>query len=347
MGIAFEKLTPPRFGGEIPPPVSREACVLGPDCVIDPPVVLSPMAAVTNPPFRAICRELGAGMVVTEMVCAETLANGCKKTLELVDLRPGERPVGVQLFGRDPGALAAAAQVAQELGAASVDLNMGCPMRKVVSSGHGAALLRSPKLVYDIFRAMTDAVKIPVTGKTRAGWEGTDAIDIAHAMADAGAVAVTIHGRTRSDMYDGHVDLAVIRELKRAVDIKVIGNGDIRDYASARRMFTVTGCDAIMVARGCLGNPWVFREIAADLRGEPIPAPPTPVEKAELLNHHVALYLETFGEVRTCLEIRKHLLWYFRGTPAELVLRQRLRNLTTIADVQDAIQAATEAPEAN
>ncbi len=345
MGIAFEKLTPLRFDGELTPPVTREACVLGPGCVIDPPVVLSPMAAVTNPPFRAICRELGAGMVVTEMVCAVTLANGCKKTLELVDLRPGERPVGVQLFGRDPGALAAAAQVAQELGAASVDLNMGCPMRKVVSSGHGAALLRSPKLVYEIFRAMSDAVTIPVTGKTRAGWEGTDAIDVAHAMADGGAVAITIHGRTRNDMYDGHVDLDVIRELKRAVDIKVIGNGDIRDYASARRMFAVTGCDAVMVARGCLGNPWVFREIAADLRGEPIPAPPTSAEKAALLNHHFELYLETFGEVRTCLEIRKHLLWYFRGTPAELVLRQQMRNLTTISSIQEIIDIAIHTTE--
>ncbi|MBA2662298.1 MAG: tRNA dihydrouridine synthase DusB [Bradymonadaceae bacterium] len=343
MGIAFEKLTPPRFGGEIPEPVSRGPCVLGPGCVIDPPIVLSPMAAVTNPPFRAICRELGAGMVVTEMVNAVQLANGCQRTLELVDLRPGERPVGVQLFGCDPGALAAAAQVAQELGAASVDLNMGCPMRKIVTSGQGAALLRQPKLVYEIFRAMSDAVDIPVTGKTRAGWEQTDAIDIAHAMADAGAAAITIHGRTRSAMYDGHVDLAIIRELKRAVDIKVIGNGDVCDYVSARRMFAVTGCDAIMVARGCLGNPWVFRELAADLRGEPVPQSPTPTEKAQLLANHLALYVETFGEARTCLEIRKHLLWYFRGTPAEKILRARMRDMTSTTHVEEAIAAAMAA----
>ncbi|MFU8804527.1 MAG: tRNA dihydrouridine synthase DusB [Bradymonadaceae bacterium] len=340
MGIAFEKLAPPRWGGQIPGPIKRGPLVLGPECVIDPPVILSPMAAVTNAPFRLLCRELGAGLVVTEMVNAVGLASGSKKTVAMLDIRKEESPLCVQIFGKDPVAMADAAQVAKELGARAVDVNMGCPMKKVVKSGHGAALLQNPQLVYEIFHAMSSAVSIPVTGKTRAGWEDSDAVDVARAMADGGASAVTIHGRTRSAMYDGHVDLAVIRELKQAVNIKVIGNGDVCDWISARRMFDVTGCDAVMVARGCLGNPWVFREIAADLRGEPVPGPPTLDERRTLLRRHVALYVAANGEVRTCLEIRKHLLWYFRGTPAEKTLRTMLRGLECVDDIHAAIDVA-------
>lgn len=343
MGIPFEQMKPPRWGGPVPDRVERGPMVLGPELAVDPPVVLSPMAAVTNPPFRMICRELGAGLVVTEMVSAQVVAEASRKVVEeLVDLRPSERPVAVQLYGRDPATLAEAARIVEAMGAASVDLNMGCPMRKIVASGHGAALLREPKLVYDIFRAMSDAVSIPVTGKTRAGWEDTSAVEVARVMADAGATAVTIHGRTRCAHYDGHADLGVIREVKEAVDIKVIGNGDVCDYVSARRMFSVTGCDAVMVARGCLGNPWVFREIAADLRGEPIPARPSPAEKAELLGRHVALYVETRGEYKACRELRKHLLWYFRDTAAEGELRRRLRSIERVEDILEAVTVACE-----
>jgi tRNA-dihydrouridine synthase B len=343
MGIPFEKLAPPRWGGAIPDRVEKPPLVLGPDCVVDPPVILSPMAAVTNAPFRLLCRELGAGLVVTEMVSAEELANGSKRARQMLDIRKEESPLSVQIFGKDPKAMAAAAQVAQELGAKAVDVNMGCPMRKVVSSGHGAALLKKPHLVREIFDAMSSAVSIPVTGKTRAGWEDSDAVDVARAMVDGGATAVTIHGRTRCAMYEGHADLAIIRRLKEEVPIKVIGNGDVCDWISARRMFDVTGCDGVMVARGCLGNPWVFQEIAADMRGEAVPPPPTVDQKRALLRRHVELYVQANGEGRTCKEIRKHLLWYFRGSDGELTLRQLLHTLERVEQIYGAIDAACDA----
>jgi nifR3 family TIM-barrel protein len=343
MGISFENLEPPRWGGEVPGPVERTACVLGPDLVIDTPVVLSPMAAVTNPPYRMICREMGAGLVVTEMIHAQRLLEGDERTLKMLDIRPCEHPVSVQLFGNEPSVLAEAAALVVEEGADAVDLNMGCPMRKVVSNGCGAGLLQNPKLIAQIFAAMSDAVDVPVTGKIRAGWEESSAIDVGLAMQDGGAAAVTIHGRTRDEMYDGHVDLAIIRELKNAVDMVVIGNGDVRDWQSARRMFHTTGCDAVMVARGALGNPWVFREIKADLEGRPVPERPALADRRQTLARHIDLYIDTFGEERTTFEIRKHLLWYFRHTPGEKVLRRKLRDLHSRDDIMRAVDAACEA----
>lgn len=340
MGIPFEKLEPPKWGGEVPDRVDWKPLQLGSDCVVDPPVILSPMAAVTNPPFRKLCREMGAGLVVTEMVSDRGLVDGAERTLAMVDLEDDEAPVGVQLYGKEPEMMAEAAKIAVSMGADLVDVNMGCPMRKVVSSGHGAALLRQPDRVREIFAAMSEAVDAPVTGKTRAGWENTDAIEIARAMEAGGAAALTIHGRTRSEGYDGHVDLAVISELVELVDMPVIGNGDVCDWQSSRRMFHTTGCDGVMVARGALGNPWVFREIAADLRGESVPGRPTPDERRAMIMGHVELYVDSFGVERTCYEIRKHLLWYFRGTPGEKVLRRRLPGLETIADIESAIDAA-------
>jgi nifR3 family TIM-barrel protein len=343
MGISFDNLQPPRWGGPVPERVERPPCRLGPDLLIDPPVVLSPMAAVTNPPFRMICREMGAGMVVTEMLHARMLLDGDERTWKMLDIRANEHPVGVQLFGNDPVLLAEAAAVVVENGADAVDLNMGCPMRKVVSNGCGAGLLKDPKLIYEIFKAMGDAVSVPVTGKIRAGWQDSNAVDVGRAMQDSGASAVTIHGRTRGEMYDGHADLRVIADLKKAVDMVVIGNGDVRDWQSARRMFHTTGCDAVMVARGALGNPWVFGEIKADLAGLPIPAPPDIDARRRTLTRHVDLYIDTFGEERTTYEIRKHLLWYFRGSAGEKVLRRSLRDLKCRTDILDALDAACDA----
>ncbi len=343
MSIPFEQLKPPKWGGEVPEPIDVEPLVLGPDCVVDPPVILSPMAAVTNPPFRKLCREMGAGLVVTEMVSDKGLVHGSERTLRMVDLQPEESPVGVQLYGKDPQMMARAAKVAESMGADLVDVNMGCPMRKVVSSGHGAALLREPQRVAEIFAAMSEAVDIPVTGKTRAAWEDTDAIEVAQAMDRSGAAALTIHGRTRGEGYAGHADLGVIRALVNAVDMPVIGNGDVCDWKSCRRMFKATGCDGVMVARGALGNPWVFREILADLQGRPIPGRPGPADKRAMVRRHVELYVQYVGVERMTREIRKHLLWYFRGTPGEKVLRRRLGSLESLADVHDAIDAAIDA----
>ena len=348
MGLTDKQLEVLRWDGPTPDPVTRGPLVLGPNLVADPPVILAPMAAVTNPPFRMICRELGAGLVVTEMIYSVGLVHRDKRSMKMLDIRDDEHPVSVQIYGKDPQMLAHAAAIVEEAGADSVDLNMGCPMRKVVSSGHGAALLRDPSKVFEIFDAMVKAVDIPVTGKIRAGWEDTNAVDVARAMEDAGAAAVTIHGRTRCAMYDGHADLAVIRDLKQSVgELKVIGNGDVCDWVSARRMFSITGCDAVMVARGCLGNPWVFEQIKADLAGEAIPEPPSAEEKARVLRRHVDLYVDTFGEELTTRQNRKHLIWYFRGTPGEKELRSRLKDIQKRSDIDDAIEAACELHDAD
>lgn len=343
MGIPFEKLAPPRWEGTTPDRVERGPCTLGPGCVIDPPVVLSPMAAVTNPPFRLLCRELGAGMVVTEMINARLLVQNGPEECKWLDLRPEEHPVGVQLYGNDPETLAAATKIVEQEGANAVDLNMGCPMKKVTSNGCGAALLEDPGRVHEIFSAMSEAVNIPVTGKMRAGWEESCAVSVAVEMERAGAAGLTIHGRTRSEGYDGHADLDVIRELVEAVSIPVIGNGDVRDHISARRMFSITGCAAVMVARGALGNPWVFAEIAADLAGEEIPARPSPEQKAALIGRHIDLYVATFGEKLATLELRKHLLWYFRGTSAEKVLRRMLSGINSREAIDEAVASAVAA----
>ncbi len=344
MGLTLEQLDVPRWGGEVPQRIEREPMRLGPHCIAETPVVLAPMAAVTNPPFRMICREMGAGLVVTEMIYAKGLVLENERSMGMLDIRDDEHPVCVQIYGKDPETLARAAEIVQKAGADAVDLNMGCPMRKVVSSGHGAALLRTPDRVREIFETMSSAVDIPVTGKIRAGWEDSNAIEVAQAMEAGGAAAVTIHGRTRCDMYDGHADLAVIRELKKSVDtLKVIGNGDVCDWVSARRMFSITGCDAVMVARGCLGNPWVFEQIKADLEGRKVPDAPDTTEKARVLRHHVDLYIDTFGIELTTRQIRKHLIWYFRHTPGEKALKRHLSGIETLEDIHAAIDAACEA----
>lgn len=311
---------------------------------LDPPLVLAPMAGATNPPFRKLCRELGAGLVVTEMVSAKGIVNDDPKTWSYVDLQPDEHPVSVQLFGCEPDELAEAARKIEAVGADSVDVNMGCPMKKVVRTGRGAALLKEPGKIEAIMRAMSDAVSIPVTAKIRAGWEDANAVDVGKALEAGGAAGVTIHGRTRSDMYEHHVDLDAIAALKDAVSIAVIGNGDVRDRESCDRMFA-TGCDAVMVARGCLGNPWIFAELNAHLRGDTATVDRGPNAMREMVTRHLDLYVESFGEPRTCLEFRKHAIWYFKDTAGRDVLRSRMRKLTSRAAIADAIEAAVQAIE--
>ena len=303
------------------------------------------MAGATNPPYRKLCREFGAGMVVTEMVSAKGIVTNDPKTWSLVDIQPDEHPVAVQLYGCEPDELAEAARRIEAVGADSIDVNMGCPMKKVVRTGRGAALLKEPHKIEAIAAAMTAAVQIPVTAKIRAGWEDANAVDVGRALENGGAAGVTIHGRTRSDMYNDHVDLDVIAQLKRAVGITVIGNGDVRDIESCDRMFDRTGCDAVMVARGCLGNPWIFTELAAHLRGEVVTIDRSPEAIRSVVRRHLALYVEFYGVRRTCLEFRKHALWYFKNTPGHAVLRKLLAQLETVEAVESAIDEAAFALE--
>lgn len=308
----------------------------------DSPLVLAPMAGATNPPFRLLCREQGAGLVVTEMVSAKGIVSDDPKTWSLVDVQPDEHPVAVQLFGCEPDELAEAARRIEAVGADAVDVNMGCPMKKVVRTGRGAALLQDPPKVERIMRAMSDAVAIPVTAKIRAGWEASNAVEVARAIEGGGGAGLAIHGRTRSDMYNHHVDLDVIADVAAAVDIAVIGNGDVRDLESYDRMMA-TGCDAAMVARGCLGNPWLFAELAAHARGERHEADRSAEGRRRMMHRHVDLYVAHLGARRTCLEFRKHALWYVRGTAGEEPLRARLRGLERVEDVKAAIDAACDA----
>lgn len=300
------------------------------------------MAGATNPPFRLLCREQGASLVVTEMVSAKGIVHDDPKTWSLVDVQPQEHPVAVQLFGCEPDELAEAARRIEEVGADAVDVNMGCPMKKVVRTGRGAALLQNPPKIERIMRAMSDAVSIPVTAKIRAGWETSNAVDVGRAIEAGGGAGLAIHGRTRTDMYNHHVDLDVIAEVSDAVDIAVIGNGDVRDLASYDRMMA-TGCDAVMVARGCLGNPWLFAELAAHARGESWVADRSAEGRRAMMHRHIDLYVHHLGARRTCLEFRKHALWYVRGTDGEQPLRALLRGLERVEDVKAAVDAACDA----
>ena len=220
------------------------------DVVLDAPVVLAPMAAVTNPPFRLLCRQLGAGLVVTEMVHAAGLVSGNARSRQMLDIRADEHPVSVQIFGGDPDTMARAASLVERAGADMVDINFGCPMKKVVKGGLGAALLRRPDRICEIVSSVARAVSIPVTAKIRAGWQDSCPVSVGHAIEDGGGAAVTIHGRTRSQGFEGHADLESVRSLVDAVGIPVIGNRDVRDVDSAVRMMSLTGCHAVMVARG-------------------------------------------------------------------------------------------------
>jgi nifR3 family TIM-barrel protein len=305
---------------------------------LEAPLVLAPMAAVTNPPFRRLCREQGAALVMTEMVSARGIVEDDPRAWAYVDLLPDEAPVGVQLFGCDPAEMALAARRIEERGAALVDINMGCPMKKVVSTGRGAALLETPDRAAAIVRAMAEAVSFPVTVKMRAGWAATNATDVARRLQDAGAAAITIHGRTREAMYQGHADLSVIADVCAALDIPVIGNGDVRCAASAARMMLATGCDAVMVARGCLGNPWAFADIRSWMDGTPRPIERDRDTVLAMMLRHFDHYLDIFGERKTCLDFRKHALWYLEGTDAAPLLRERMVSMQSAAQVREILQ---------
>ena len=313
------------------------------DVLCDPPVILAPMAAITNPPFRILCKEMGAGLVVSEMVSARALYEDPASHSWRLEVLKEEHPIAIQIFGGDSKYLVPAAQKAENKGADIVDLNMGCPMKKVVQNGYGAALLLDPEKVYTLIKEMVDAVNIPVTAKIRSGWKDANIYEVVHAIEEAGGAAIAIHGRTRSEMFEGRVDREIIADVKKQRHIPIIANGDIRDAQSAISMIQETNCDAIMVARGAMGYPWIFRELAAALNHQPIPPMPTLEERQKIVLRHLSLYYEKYGEFRTLMEFRKHLLWYFWKTPAEKVLRNSFVSFTSLFNVHKAIEKAVDA----
>ena len=303
------------------------------------PLFLAPQAGVSESPFRRLCRRFGADVVVSEFVSAEAICQGNERTMDYLRFEEEERPIGVQIFGAEPDRMAEAAAFVHETFAPDfVDINFGCPVKKVVKRNGGSGCLRDLDLVGRIVRAVEGAIPIPTTVKIRSGFDASsrNPVGIGRVCEDAGARAITLHPRTRADMYSGHARWEEIGALKEAVGIPVIGNGDIRKGEDARRMRDETGCDGIMIARGSHGDPWLFQQARAALDGEPIPPDPGVEERFRICIEHAenALAFEKNRE-RAMIEFRKHLGWYTKGLPSGRDLRQELFTVTSLEEVRE------------
>lgn len=297
------------------------------------PFVLAPMAGVTDLPFRKLCKEQGAGLICTEMVSAKAISFHNKNTEALMEMDPSEHPVSLQLFGSEPELMAEVAKSIEERPFEILDINMGCPVPKVVNNGEGSALLKDPKLIGKIIKAVSGAIRKPVTAKMRIGFEGypVDPVEIAKIMEDSGAAAIAVHGRTRQQYYSGHADWDTIRKIKEAVRIPVIGNGDVDSPEKAEALLKETGCDAVMIGRAVRGNPWIFRELNHYfLTGEKLPRP-SAEEIREMILRHARMQIEIKGEFTGIREMRKHVAWYTAGMRHSAGLR---RESNLIADYQ-------------
>ncbi len=304
--------------------------------VLDTPVVLAPMAGVTDLPFRVLCREQGCGMVCTEMVSAKAVHYNNKNSRLLLAVRQEERPVSLQLFGSEPELLGEIAARLEPGPYDVIDFNMGCPVPKVVNNREGSALMKEPKLAGEILKAMVKAVKKPVTVKIRKGFDENhvNAVEIAKIAEDAGVAAIAVHGRTREQYYSGKADWEIIRRVKEAVSIPVIGNGDIFSAGDALAMMEQTGCDGVMAARGARGNPWLFREIRGLLETGVIPPRPSVTEIRDTILRHGRMQAELKGERTGIREMRKHVAWYTAGCPHSAALREAVNHVETLAELE-------------
>jgi nifR3 family TIM-barrel protein len=302
------------------------------------PLILAPMAGVSEAPFRRICRKLGADVLMTEFLAAEAIRRGIRKTLEGAEFDPIERPIGVQIYGADVDAMARAAEIVTEVYEPDfIDINFGCPVKRVVQRNGGSGCLRDLDQVDRIIRAVVTATHLPVTVKTRSGWseDTRRPVDIARRMEDAGARAFTLHARTRTQMFTGHANWDEIAEVVQALEIPVIGNGDVATAVDVHRMLDHTGCAAIMIGRGSFGNPWIFRDGRALIDGEPLPPAPDPAERFALALEHAQLAVDLQGDSRkTIVEFRKHLGWYTKGLPSAAALRERLFQVGSMVEAE-------------
>lgn len=298
-------------------------------------VILAPMAGVTDLPFRVLCKEQGAGLLCMEMVSAKAIYYGSKNTEELMKISPAEMPVSLQLFGSDADIMADMAKKIEEKPFAVLDINMGCPVPKVVNNGEGSALMKNPKLAEEIITKMVKAIKKPVTIKIRKGFDEAhlNAVEMAKIAEASGAAAVAVHGRTREQYYAGKADWDCIRAVKEAVKIPVIGNGDVTDALSAERLLKETGCDGVMVGRAAQGNPFIFREITEYLETGVIPPKPTPAEVRATIERHARMQMEEKGEYTGVREMRKHLSWYTVGYPNSAKYRQMINSMETMEEL--------------
>lgn len=302
------------------------------------PLALAPMAGVTDLAFRTICRRMGAGYTVTEMVSAKALCYQDKKSIPLMELAPGEHPAAVQLFGSDPVCMEEAATIVVEKAHPDIiDINMGCPVPKVVKSGDGSALMRDPALAAQVAKAVIRGARgVPVTVKLRAGWDkgSINCVEVALALQEAGVAAVAVHGRTRTQMYAGRADWNVIRSVKAALDVPVMANGDIFSGEDAAHILRYTGADIAMVGRGVFGNPWIFRDALTALAGQPLPPPPTLQERCDTAMAQFHLAMANKGEKIACLEARRHYAWYLKGIPHSGYWKTELCKAQTMADLE-------------
>ena len=304
-------------------------------------LALGPMAGVTDLPFRLLCKEMGCNMLYTEMVSAKAILYKNKNTKELLNIDKNEHPVGVQLFGSDPDIMAQIAAQVEEGECDFIDINMGCPVPKIVNNGEGSALLKQPKLVEEILTKMVKAVNKPVTVKIRKGFEnGTVyAVEIAKIAESCGVSAIAVHGRTREQYYSGKADWDVIKDVKKAVKIPVIGNGDIFSAEDAKAMKEYTGCDGLMVARGARGNPWIFREIKEYLENGNVIDKPTINDIREMIIRHAKMRVNYKGEYTGIREMRKHIAWYTAGLPHSAELRRMCNQIETMENLVETVNA--------
>ncbi len=303
---------------------------------VEHPIGLAPLAGVTDLVFRSLCRKMGAGLVCSEMVSAKAIVYKNKNTAALLRSEKDEHPSAVQLFGSDPESIAQAAEMIREFPFDIVDFNMGCPVPKVVKNGEGSALMTNPKAAEAALRALVKAAGKPVTVKIRAGFqnESKNAAEIAKIAQDCGVSAVAVHGRTREQYYSGKADWNIIKEVKKAVSIPVFGNGDVIDGISAKKMLEETGCDGILIGRGAMGNPWIFRQIRRYLEEGIEEGKPSSEEIISMLLQHAKLLVEANGELIGIRQMRSHAAWYMKGFPNAAKLRGRVNTIETLADLE-------------
>lgn len=303
-------------------------------------IILAPMAGVSDLPFRLLCAREGAGMVCMEMISAKAIFYKNRNTEELMQIHPDEGVVSLQLFGSDPVIMAEMAKKIEDRPFSILDINMGCPVPKVVNNHEGSYLMKEPKLVYDIVKAVSSAISKPVTVKFRKGFndESVNAVEIAKICEEAGAAAVAVHGRTREQYYSGEADWDIIRAVKESVSIPVIGNGDVTGGESAARMMKETGCDGVMVGRAAEGNPFIFREIQDYLEGREYVAPSLSEWKSTILEH-AKLQLEYKGEYIGIREMRKHLSWYLKGFEGAAALRKKINEMTRMEELISVVES--------
>lgn len=303
---------------------------------MDNPFVLAPMAGVTDLPFRKLCKEQGAGLLCMEMVSAKAISFHNKNTEALMEIHECEHPVSLQLFGSEPELMAEVAKSIEERPFDILDINMGCPVPKVVNNGEGSALLKNPELIRSIVKAVSSAIEKPVTVKVRIGFEGypVDVVEIAKIVEDAGAAAIAVHGRTRQQYYSGVADWDAIRRVKEVVSIPVIGNGDVDSPKKAEALLKETGCDAVMIGRAVRGNPWIFREMNHYFQTGELMERPSIEEVSEMILRHAKAQIELKGEFTGMREMRKHVAWYTTGMRHSAALRREASEIENYEDLE-------------